>query len=326
MKLLVTGYPGWLSSRFLSTLNLYPAASFRSIRCLSQNEVPRPFPDCEVVKGNILDPGSLEKAVEGCDAVLHTAGVLHVRRIKDFYAINRDGTKNLLEASARAGVKRFVFISTNAAQGFCANAEEMLDEASPCHPEGDYGRSKYAGEQAVQSFYGEGKIETVILRSSMFYGPPVPGRHVDIFRKIQKGFFPVFGTGEYRRAITFIDNLIQAIHLSLQKPKAAGEVYTIIDRVIPTLNQIIGAMGEALGVRIKKIHLPATLALAARKTDDLIAACGQYWMLPHIVGESCRHIAYRITKAENELGYAPATTYREGYPLAIHWCKEQGLL
>ena len=325
MKLLITGYPGWLSNRFLNTLHLYPHG-FRSVRCLSQQEAPLPFPDCEIVKGDILDPGSLEKAVRGCEAVLHTAGILHVRRIRDFYAINRDGTKNLLEASVKAGVKRFVFISTNAAQGFCANAEEMLDEASPCHPEGDYGRSKFGGEQAVQSFYREGQIETVILRSSMFYGPPVPPRHVDIFRKIQKGFFPVFGTGEYRRAITYIDNLIQAIHLGFQKPKTSGEVYTIIDPVIPTLNQIIDAMGEALGVPVKRIHLPASLAFIARKVDDVIAACDRYWMLPHIVGESCRHIAYSITKARNELGYTPAVTYREGYPLAIRWCKEQGLL
>jgi D-glycero-D-manno-heptose 1,7-bisphosphate phosphatase len=68
------------------------------------------------------------------------------------------------------------------------------------------------------------------------------------------------------------------------------------------------------------------MAQAADLLDRMIEAAGFYWMLPHIVGESCRHIAYKIDRAEKELGYVPQLNYREGYRKAIHWCFVNGLL
>ncbi|MDD5218639.1 MAG: NAD-dependent epimerase/dehydratase family protein [Candidatus Omnitrophica bacterium] len=324
----MTGYPGWLTNRFLETLEDY-SMPFDSIRCLTERRCDPPVVKCvpaETVTGNLLDPAALDRATRNQDIVMHAAGVLHVKRIGDFYKINRDGTAKLLEASVRNGVRRFVYISTNAAQGFCQGRGHELDESGPCHPESHYGKSKRQAEEAVQ-FYGEtGKIETVILRPAMFYGPPVPVRHLEIFRKIRKGFFYVFGTGDYLRSITYIDNLIQGIHLAIQKPEAVGQTYYIADREIPTLNDIVRSIAHAMGTEVKIIRLPEWMAYGARWLDETIAACNRYWMLPHIVGESCKNIACRITKAEKELGYNPTVSFREGYVKTIAWCREQGLL
>ena len=328
MRLLLTGYPGWLANRFVETLVQYPTP-MTSVRCLINSELSGNIPSVpglEFVRGNIVRPESLKGAAEGVDVVVHAAGVLHVRRIRDFYSINRDGTRHLLEAAAKAGVRRFIHISSNAAQGFCAGKGFELDESGPCRPESHYGKSKYEAEEVVREFQRAGKMETVILRPAMFYGPPVPPRHLDIYRKIRRGYFPVFGHGNYQRSITFIDHLVQAIHLAVQHPAAAGQTYYIADREIPTLNEILDAMGEALGRKPVKIHLPAFLACVAHILDEVLAACDRYWMLPHLVGESCKNIACRITKAETELGYNPATHYREGYKKTIAWCREKGLL
>ena len=86
---------------------------------------PGPVPDNieSVHTGDIRDPAVAADAMQGIDLVLHAAGILHPRRIADLYAINRDGTAHLARAAVAAGVRRFVFISTNAAAGFAIISE-----------------------------------------------------------------------------------------------------------------------------------------------------------------------------------------------------------
>lgn len=328
LRLLITGYPGWLTSRFLETLKEYPNV-FSMIRCLvhSQHVISGlPQGPWEYVSGDLNDPMSLARALEGQDVVLHAAGIIHVQKIGDFYRINRDGTRNLLEAAVRAGVSKLVYISSNAAQGFCGGKGHELDESAPCRPVSHYGKSKRQGEEAVEEFQREGRIRTVILRPAMFYGPPVPSRHLDIYRRIQKGRFPVFGTGDYLRSVTYIDNLVQAVHLALTRKGADGKTFTIVDRETPTLNQIIRAMSKALGVSVKIDRYPRWIAQAAEIFDRVLEALGIYWMLPHIIGEAHKHIGYRIDWAVRELGYDPKVNYREGYRRAIDWCFASGRL
>ena len=329
MKLLITGYPGWLTNRFLETLPDYDTP-VTSVRCLVHPSHslsgPKPFKDFETQPGDLLDSAALERAAQGQETVLHAAGVLHVRRNRDFYRINRDGTERLLEAAVRQGVQKFIYISSNAAQGFCKGPGDELSEDGPCRPESHYGRSKYEAEEIVRAYQKAGKIQTVILRPAMFYGPPVAPRHIGIYKKIQKGFFPVFGSGDYLRSLTYIDNLVQGIRLAMIRPQAVGETFYIADEKIPTLNQILRAMASALGVQVRLVHFPEWMALAANALDNGIAAMDGYWMLPHLIGESQRHIACRITKAKKVLGYQPAVDYQQGYPITIRWCRERGLL
>lgn len=329
LKLLITGFPGWLSSRFLETLPSY-GTDFSSIRCMVQpanfshpslKEIP-----WETAEADLSDEAALRNACRGRDVILHTAGLLHVKKIQDFYRVNRDGTQRLLEAAVSEGVSKFILISTNAAQGFCGGPGSELDESSPCRPLSHYGKSKRQAELVTQAFHEQGRIRTVILRPAMFYGPPVPERHLNIYRRIQRGKFPVFGTGDYLRSITYIDNLIQAVHLAIRQDAADGEVFSITDREIPTLNEILQAMADALGVELRTCRLPAWAAGLSAGLDQILERMGIYWMLPHIVGESCRHIAYRIQKAERLLGYDPKVSCREGYRRAIAWCFEKGLL
>jgi nucleoside-diphosphate-sugar epimerase len=327
-KLLLTGYPGWLTARFLETLPDHPHAlgNIRALMLPGQTIPAEHRGLLDGAYGDILKPVTLDQATAGVDVVLHAVGVLHVKRNSDYYRVNRDGTQHILEACVRTGVKRFIYISSNAAQGFCRGKGSELSEADPCCPKSHYGISKYEGEQVVRQFQEAGKIETVILRPAMFYGPPVPPRHIDIFKRIQSGRFPVFGDGENLRSLTYIDHLIQAIHLVLKNPKANGQTYYIADQEIPTLNQIIQAMADALRVSVRIIRLPRWLARVAEFVDLTIAKADFYWMLPHLIGESDKNIACQIDKARRELGYTPSVDYREGYRRTIAWCREHRLL
>ena len=154
----------------------------------------------------------------------------------------------------------------------------------------------------------------------------MPPRHLAIYRKIKEGRFPIFGHGNYLRSVTYIDHLVQAIHLAVTSIAAVGQTYYIADREIPTLNEIVDSIAAAMDVKARKIHLPIFFVAVAQVMDRVLEACDGYWMLPHLVGESCKNIACRITKAETELGYRPLMNFREGCRQTITWCRAQGLL
>ena len=327
MRLLITGYPGWLTQRFLETRQRYPT-SFSLIRCLvhPSAQLPKLDPQIEIIRGDLNDSDSLVQSCKGMDVILHAAGVLHVKKITDFYRINRDGTEALLKQAVKENVPHFIFISSNAAQGFCRGRGYELSEADVCLPASHYGLSKFQAENIVQKYFDSGQINTTTIRPAMFYGPPVPPRHQEIFKRIQGGTFPVFGDGNFMRSVTHVDNLVDSIHLVLGKPEIRGQTYSIADAYIPSLLEIIDSMGRALGTTVKIQRFPRFLADIADYLDRFLSKLGIYWMLPHLVGESHRHIACKIDKAKKELGYEARYRLDEGYHDAVKWCRDQGVL
>jgi nucleoside-diphosphate-sugar epimerase len=160
----------------------------------------------------------------------------------------------------------------------------------------------------------------------MFYGPPVPGRHVDVYRRIVKGRMPLVGGGGYARSLLYIDNLIQAARLALVKPSAAGKVYYVADREPYTTRKVVEAMAHALGVEPRFVPLPAFAADIAYHTDNLLSMFGVYHQTVHLVGEANWNVGVSIEKARADLGYDPAVSIDEGMRRAVAWCRERGLL
>ncbi len=329
-RLLFTGAPGWLASAFFDSLRTQPLPGLEEIVCLVAAGMafePPVIPGIRlrVVSGLLQNPASLAPAVADCDAVLHAAGVIHVRRTRDWYDINATGTRHLVDAALAAGtVKRFVFVSTNAAGGRSPSAAHLLTETDPFPPASHYGRSKLLGEEALQA--ARSLMESVVLRPCMFYGPPVPARHVDVYRRLMHGRMPLVGDGQYARSLTHIDHLVQACHLALTHPRAAGETFYIADAAPSTTRGVVEAMARALGVTPRYLRLPALSAQTAYALDSGLAALGFYSQSLHLLGEADWHVGVSSEKATRLLGYAPTRTLDEGMASAVAWCRARGLL
>lgn len=325
-RLLITGVPGWLTTALLESLQEDPPEGLEEVRCLALAPLalaPRPGTTVglRVFVGGLHDARVLDEAAQGCDAVLHAAGVLHVRRTRDWYDTNTNGTSNLLRAAAAGGVRRFVLISSNAAAGRSEHGA-LLTEDTPAKPLSHYGRSKLLAEQLVLS----APLEGVVLRPCMFYGPPVPARHVEIYRRILDGRMPMVGHGHYARSVTHIANLVQGCRLALGHPRAAGQVYYIADEPVYTTRAIVEAMADALGCRTRYLRIPGVAAPLSFAADRLLASVGLYWQTLHLVGEADWHVGVSIAKAQRELGYAPRVTLPDGMRQAVEWCRAEGLL
>lgn len=326
-KVLVTGAPGWLGTRFVERL----AEKNRDISCLVLPGIDASHLKklgAEIVLGNITKPESLEKVAGGVETVFHIVGIVHTRffRVDDFFKINTSGTKNMLECAIRAGVKKFIYVSSNSPAGCNYRRDVLMNEYIPPRPYMTYGKSKAQSERAVNEASIKGKLEAVILRPCWFYGPGQPARQTRLMRMIRDGNVPLFGDGSNLRSMTYIDSLCDALLLAEEKEIARGETYWIADERPYTTLEIYRTIADLLGVELKVRRVPGFISDVATLADWTLQKLHMYQTETHVVGELNKNIACSIEKAKKDLGYKPEINLREGMRRSIEWAKERDLL
>ena len=340
---LVTGAAGWLGSRLVESL----------VRGLPEHEALRepqrdlrirvlllPGQDAaalhrlsdriEVISGDVRNGEDCGRfcADAGGAILIHTAGIIHPGRVREFYDINRDGTKNLLDAAIRAGAKRAVIVSSNSPCGCNPHPDHLFDELSPYRPYMNYGRSKMEMELAVQQ-RGD-KIETVLIRAPWFYGPNQPPRQTLFFQMIRDGKAPIVGNGENLRSMAYVDNLCQGLILAAITERANGQVYWIADRKPYSMNEIVDTIERLLEKEFghkcahKRMRLPSVASEVAWLADKTLQALGVYHQKIHVLSEMNKTIACSVAKAEHELGYNPTIALEEGMRRSLKWCADNG--
>jgi nucleoside-diphosphate-sugar epimerase len=345
--LVVTGAAGWLGRRLVDVLihgladhPLTATADSRScIRALvrpGDDSGPlRSIADrVEVVEGDLRDVADCQRLFDGTRSafVFHIAGIIHPRRVREFYDINVLGTRNLMQAAMAAGAARVVVMSSNSPLGVNPSRDHLFDESSPYQPYMNYGRSKMLMELTVQELRGRGPTETVIVRSPWFYGPWQPPRQTLFFTMIRDGKMPIVGDGNNRRSMGYIDNLCQGLLLAALTAKADRQVYWIGDERPYTMNEIVDTVERLLEkefgqtVAHKRLRLPGITGTIAQAADAAIQSIGLYQQKVHVLSEMNKTIACDIGRAKRELEFRPAVALEEGMRRSIRWCMEQGLL
>lgn len=334
-QILVTGANGWLGSRLVESLLRQPDAVSR-IRCLilpgqDATALKKISDRMEIISGDLRNAADCERFCAGAqNAVLfHTAGMIHPRRVREFYEINRDGTAHLLDAAIRAGVRRAVVVSSNSPCGCNPHPDHLFDEESPYHPYFNYGRSKMEMELAVKQ--RADKIETVVIRAPWFYGPNQPPRQTLFFRMIRDGKAPIVGSGQNLRSMAYVDNLCQGLLLAARVEGAKGRIYWIADQRPYSMNEIMDTVERLLETEFgqkcahKRLRLPGFASSMAYVADATLQSLGLYHQKIHVLSEMNKTIACSPAKAERELGYRPAVALEEGMRRSIQWCLDQGI-
>lgn len=336
---LVTGAPGWLGARLLEVLcnpsdplqrHSGVPATERQMRALvlpgiNTSSLPG---GAELIEGNVLKPETLAPALRGITTVFHCVGLIHPKKISELFTVNVEGTKNMLKAAADAGIKRFVYVSSNSAGGINRSHGELMKEEDPPRPYMAYGQSKLEAEETVQSYQAAGMLETVILRPCWFYGPGrgQPERQLRFFRMIQEGNPILFGDGRNLRSMSYLDHTIQGMLLAEKVSEANGRIYWIADARPYTTIEIYETIARIFGILLRPRRLPGFASLLCRQIDHVLQGMNQYITEFHVAGEMDRDIACDIAKAQRELGYRPETTLEEGMRRSIDWARTyQGL-
>ena len=333
----VTGAAGWLGTGLVTAL-CGDGAHGRdgTVRGLVRaGEAADHLPEAvERIRGDVTDPASLDRLFDGLGDgpvdLIHTAGVIHpTASIDEFDAVNHVGTRNVMDAALRHGVRRVVHVSSNSPFGTNGARNDRFGNDEPYHPYLGYGRSKMDAELAVLAAV-DGGLDAVMVRPPWFYGPHQPARQTTFFTMVKNGKFPILGDGGQVRSMTYIDNLVQGIvraELTVTEP---GRGWCIADAEPYTVNQIVETVGDALRaegfeVKANKLRLPNLAGTVAEKIDTLAQRSGRYVTQFHVLGEMNKNIAVDITAARRELGYDPQVALAEGMRNSIRWCLDQGI-
>lgn len=288
--LLVTGATGFLGRSVLGALVRRPPEYREVIRVLvrDQRAVPSWW-DVSIVEADILDSVAVNRAVRGCDRILHLAGLTHSSSSVQYHAVNVEGTWILVEAARRQGVGRFVFASTRA-----------IGPAG-----GEYSVSKRTAEELIAT----SMKDFVIVRLAEVYGGRGGRGIADLITWMRHHrWVPVIGTGNYTLAPLHVDDAAAAMISALERG-VAGQTYTVAGPENLTYNQLVDSVAQALHVRCLKLHVPIWLAatgarIAARRFPGRIA-CDQVARLvspkPAMEPETPMLLGLTFRKFSNEL-------------------------
>jgi dihydroflavonol-4-reductase len=314
-----TGFVGWhVASRLLER--------GENVRALVRDPARlRELDGVDPVQGDLRDPASLDRAIQGCGVLYHIAADyrLWTREPEEMYRSNVEGTRSLLDAARRSGVERVIYTSTVGCVGFPKDG--LGDEQTPVSLEdmtGPYKRSKFLAERVALDFAAQG-LPVVIVNPTApvgdhdFKPTPTGKTLVDFVR----GKMPAYlDTG-----LNVVDVRDVALgHLEACERGRSGERY-ILGGENMTLQQIFATLAAAVGKPAPRIRVPYAVAYAAGVVSTTIAGITGKEPLAPLDGVRMarKKMWVRHDKAARELGYSPGPA-AEALRRAVDWFLANG--
>jgi nucleoside-diphosphate-sugar epimerase len=325
-RILVTGATGFTGSHLCERL----AKQGFSVRALVRD--PSRCSELykwgvETVTGDLCDPNSLRRATRGIDVVYHIAALFRQENVsrKEMWAVNVQGTKNILEAAIQMHVRKFVHCSTVGVHGDIKQPPGTED--TPYGPGDRYQDTKTEGERVVLRALAEGRLPIVVFRPGGIYGPR-DLRFLKLFKTIKNRSFIMLGSGQVIYQMVYIDDLIDGILLCGTNERATGNVYILTGSEPITLNQLVRAIATVLGVAPPSLRFPVTPVYLAGFICEII--CKPLGIHPPLYRRRVdffRKIrSFDISKARRELGFCPKTDLNCGIKLTADWYRQAGYL
>jgi len=275
--------------------------------------------------GDLSDKALLDKATQGIDVVYHVAGrASDWGPIKLFRKVNVEGTKNLMESSVNSGVKRFVFISSAAVHGFRGfrNATEDSPKTATIFP---YSITKREAEDLVNRYHRERGLPTLIIRPGNVFGPRDRVTFAKMAELIEKGQMVYISRGRPLTCPTYVENLIDAILLAVDRKDTVGETFIITDGLEITWKEYMDKIAEKLGVRRPLFSVPYPVAYSAAAVCEAILKLFRSNKPPIITRYRIANVGkdyhFSIKKARTKLGYQPRVSLDEGMERTVEWYK-----
>jgi nucleoside-diphosphate-sugar epimerase len=331
MRLLVTGGTGFIGSH----LALEGRRRGAEVVVLGLDDRPEEQANItllsgagvEIVPGSITDAARCAEAARGATHLFHLAVAMREggKRDEFFERVNLDGTGHLLEAAATAGVERFVYCSTIGIYGH--RAPGITQEDSPRAPGNIYERTKVAGEQLVRNYAATRGLPMVILRPADVYGPR-DQRLLKLFRGVSQGSFPLFGSGDGRRHMVYVDDVVSSFFKACERDEAIGEAMIVAGPEVCTLRELIEVVRRTVGSTRFGYRLPlAPMLAAAAVVEDV---CTVLHLDPPIYRRRMDFFRsdaeFDTSRARRVLDWAPTVSLADGVRRTFEDYRRTGLM
>jgi nucleoside-diphosphate-sugar epimerase len=309
IKYLVTGGAGYFGELLIR--KLVERGGF--VRIFDINLPADNPPGTEVVQADIRNARDVVRACEGIDVVFHNAAQVALAKDKElFWSVNRDGTKNLLDACACHGVKKLVYTSSSAVYGI-PRSNPVTEETVPT-PVEEYGRAKLAGERLCREYAQKG-LDVAIVRPATIMGHGRLGIFQILFEWIYQGKnIPVLNGGnniyQFVHADDFAEACIQASLL-----KGADDFNCGADR-FGTMREVLEHLCRSAntGSRVKSLPMwPTTAAI------NIAAGLRISPLVSYHAAMYGRSIYFDISKARAKLDWTPRYSHDEMFIESYNW-------
>ena len=330
MNVLVTGATGFTGGHLAQHLIGHGDTVRALVRPQSRDRFDRsalPARGVIAYEGDLIDAGSLGRAMEGVDVVYHIAATYREAGQPDsaYRAINVDGTRNLLKVARAFEVRRVVHCSTGGVHGHIEHPP--ANEDAPFNPGDVYQETKLAAEQLAREFGAANDIDVVVARPIGIYGPG-DTRFLKMFRGVARRRFPMIGNGQAFYHLTYIDDLVEGFRLCGTVPSAKGRTYILAGPRYTTLEQLVHLVAQELNVAPPKVHFPVWPFWTAGLLCELV--CVPLRIEPPIyrrrVDFYTKSRAFDTTRAKTELGFAPQVDLEDGIKRTANWYRSEGWL
>ena len=260
MRVFLTGASGFIGG-FIAQALLQKGYQVRCLVRTSSNLRWLADLNVECFYGSLSDPDSLKRGLEDVDYIIHAAGLTSALSKEDFLKVNFEGTKKILHAALkmRSSLKRFLFVSSQAAAGPGATLQPVTEATTP-RPITEYGRSKLLAEQYILQL--NNKIPFTIVRPPAVYGPRDKDT-LQFFKAVRIGIIPQMDGKTKFLSIIFVKDLAEGIIKAMESEKAAGQTYFLANEQPYSWEEIARISLEILGRRGLRLNIPGFLVKGA---------------------------------------------------------------
>jgi nucleoside-diphosphate-sugar epimerase len=314
-KVLITGGAGFLGINLIRHL----AARGYALASLDVEEFDYPEKSkIEIIKSDIRDKAMLDLAMEDVDFVVHTAAALPLYSPEDIYTTDVEGTRNVLEVARRHAVKRVVHVSSTAVYGIPDH--HPLYETDKLEGVGPYGQAKIQAEMICLEYRAKGMV-VPIIRPKSFVGPERLGVFALLYDWALTGHnFPMIGSGKNRYQLLDVEDLCEAIYLTLTLPEErVNDTFNIGAAEFTTMKEDYQAVLDYAGHKKKVVGFPAAPAIWGLRLLDKLKLSPLYkWVYETASKDSF----VSIEKAERQLGFRPRYSNKEALLRNFRWYLE----
>ena len=305
MKILLTGGSGFIGNAVQKQLRGHVVVlASRRDKCETSSRFFRK---------SISSTENFSDCLNDVDVVIHTAAIVHQMNDlaqdprKEFMETNCFGTLNLARQAAKAGVKRFIFISSIKVNGEQFHSDRPFSFDDPRRPEDSYGISKANAEVGLLKIAHETKLEVTIIRPPLVYGPDVKANFAALLKLASKNYPLPLGCVNNKRSFVALDNLVNLIVTCIDHPKAANQVFLVSDDNDVSTSKLYSIMVESFGKKARLININTHFL---RLIAKLI---GKKEMIDRLCGD----LIVDIRHTKNTLDWTPVVSLVDGVKMCV---------
>lgn len=326
MNVLVTGATGFIGRHLIERLTP-EKGRLRALALPGEDTSALDHLGAEIVRGDVLDYQSLQRAASNCQLIFHLAARTEASgpSRKALEEVNIQGTANVARAALFVGAGRLVFCSSGALYGRAIKNRSITEDTIPI-PDSPYGQSKFSAERILSSHHQRDGLPVVLARTSAVLGPGAMS-WLNLFKTIAAGRFRLIGDGHNYHHAADIADIVEGLALCGSVTDIEGQTYILAGAESVRLRDLVQTIAEEVGAPRLPTNLPAgPFRLYEMASRHLFSWTGYRLPRADRIDLYLGDRAFDLSRSGRELGYIPKVSTKEAVHRTAAWFREHGYI